>query len=538
MTGRVEGRARTLRIAVAVVAVITVLVAASNPAGETDGGLAGGDVDDPGPFPEEPAPPPLDDPDLRRDLDAVIALSPEDSCLAVEVNGAPAYRHDADRPLIPASTQKLRTALVALERLGGDHRFVTEVVATSAPVDGVINGDLGLVGGGDPALMTNEYRLARRIGEDGPATSLDALADEVAASGVIWVAGRVVGDESRYDQVRSVASWPDRYLTQGVSGPLSALTVDEGYTLRPARGGGSPVRDRSADPASDAAAQFSELLRKRGIVILGEAEGGAAAEGSVEVASARSAPLTDTVRQMLLTSDNQVAELLVKELGHSADRAGSTAEGVAVLTQTLTGPGRSAPASTSVDGSGLDRSNRMSCDELVGLLASSGGAQGLIGPSLPVAGESGTLAGRFQGNPAEGRLAAKTGALSEVSALAGFVSLPGGGTATVAYVANGAAVDATAVGVQEVLGSVLGTYVPPCEAGPSPLDLPLTPYAAAVGALAAFPATPVVLTGTSSHLVAFEERRLIFGDRCRAPRDRDDPVVGPAASSEPGPGGG
>ena len=92
----------------------------------------------------------------------------------------------------------------------------------------MITGDVWLVGGGDPLLATQDYvHTFRRPPE--PVTSLEALADGVVAAGVTQITGRVVGDESRYDTQRYVASWPARYIRAPEIGPMSALSVNDGF---------------------------------------------------------------------------------------------------------------------------------------------------------------------------------------------------------------------------------------------------------------------------------------------------------------------
>ncbi len=476
--------------------------------------------------------------ELTKDLDAVVAYSPPDTCLSVMIDGEPVYQHDATLPLVPASTEKLLTATVALERLRGDLRFETRVVATAAPAAGVVTGDLTLVGGGDPTLMTDAYRFARRIGADQPAASLDALADRIKAAGVQRITGRVVGDETRYDTVRSVPSWPERYVTQNQSGPLSALTVDDGYVLRfPAPGDDGPVvRERSIDPAGDAARLLTDRLLMRGIKVdgAGGAGAGVAPAGAVDVAALASAPLEEIVGYMLLSSDNQIAELLTKEIGRAAGGGGTTAAGAVAIEQRAAELKIRTAGSDVVDGSGLDPGNRVTCDELMSVLGVAGGPGGAVGRSLPVAGRSGTLADRFRGTTAEGRLRAKTGSLSSVTALAGFVDLPEGGTATFAYVANGRPVGKNALAAQDLLGNVLAGYLPPCpDTASAPLVAPVAPYAGQVATLAMFPLQSVLLPGAVLPLHVFEDRYRALVDRCVA-LDEDFGVVLIARGSEVG----
>ncbi len=481
------------------------------------------------------APTVVEDPALTANLDAVVQASPPDTCLTVLVDGTPVYRHDGTTPLAPASTQKVVTATVALEQLGSATRFETTVVAPAVNADGVVDGDVALVGGGDPVLVTDGYRVVRSIGDDVPTTSLDELADQVVATGVRGISGRVIGDERRYDSLRTVPGWPDRYTSQQQSGPLSALGVDEGYELAPPREPDGPVRRTpSADPAAAAARTFTSLLRARGVLVVGEGASGAAPAGATTVATVTSPPVADLVDRMLEASDNRIAEQLTKEIGHRSGGGGSTAAGVAAIAEQAEELGLTVPGTRVADGSGLHPDNRLTCDGLADVLHHGGGLEGLLGPALPVAGKTGTLAHRFRGNPAEGRMHAKTGSLNQVSSLAGFVTLPEGETATFAYVVNTEPIDASVLAVQDVLGAVLGTYVPPCApSGGAALVAPLAPYAAHVGTLAMFPLQTVLLPGAVLPLHVFEDRYRALVDRCLA-ADEDFGVVLIARGSEVG----
>ncbi len=475
-------------------------------------------------------------PEFSELLDAVVAASPADSCLTVRVDGEPDYRHRSDETMVPASTEKLLTATVALDVLGADHRFRTTVVGAN-PVDGVVDGDIVLVGGGDPVLRTDAYRLVRGIGEDRPNTRLEDLADQLAAAGVKGVTGRVLGDESRYDSLRTVPTWPSRYVTQEQAGPLSALGVDSGYVLIPGPEPDSPLdRAPSADPALDAAVSFTRILQSRGIVVLGAPGAGAAPGGAGELAALESPALADLLGQLLGASDNQVGELILKEVGRVGGAGGSTAAGAAAVERILPELVPVDPGLDVVDGSGLDPTNQVSCDDLADVLDATGGLEGQLGPLLPTAGESGTLAGRFRGSPAQGRLHAKTGSLGQVTALAGFVELPEGSVATFAYIANGEGSVAQGRIAEELLGAVLAGYLAPCDPAPAPpVVAPISPYAAQVGALSMFPLQSVLLPGAILPLHVFEDRYRVLVERCLA-ADEDFGVVLISRGSEVGGG--
>jgi len=442
------------------------------------------------------------DPALITGLDGVVALSPADTCLRVDLGRTTIYEHAVDVALIPASTQKLLVGHVALEVMGADHRFRTEVVG-NPPVDGVVEGDLTLVGGGDPLLSTAADAFVRRIA-DQPITFLDELADEVVAAGVKHVRGGVVGDESRYDQTRVVASWPERYLSQNQVGPLSALTVNDGYRLVLSPDA-EPDHERSADPAADAALALIDLLRERGVVVDGGAGNGRAPAGATALAHVESAPLSAVFRQLLEQSDNGTAELLTKELGVRSGDGGTTAAGTAFIREQAAAAGLPVGGLLMADGSGLDRNNRATCDELVEVLTAAGGPDGLLAGSLPVAGRTGTLRNRFRGTPAEGRLMAKTGSLNDVTSLAGFVEMPDGQIATFAYIANGPQADDPRRG-QDFLGALLGQYERVCPAGPAvPLVAPVGAYALGAAALAPVGLAPMLSPAVIVALDTFEE---------------------------------
>jgi D-alanyl-D-alanine carboxypeptidase/D-alanyl-D-alanine-endopeptidase (penicillin-binding protein 4) len=397
------------------------------------------------------------DPALRSALDGIVAAGPSATCVSVSVDGREVYSHQADLPVPPASNQKLLTAAVALQVLGADHRFRTTVVGP-APTGGTVNGDLHLVGGGDPVLSTKAY-AAHYPDQPAAQTSMEKLADAVAASGVHHVTGRILGDESRYDTLRTVPSWPDRFATQHQTGPLSALTVNDGFTSYPAH---ETEQNRleveaTTDPAGYAASTFADLLRQRGVQVDGGSGTGTAPAGAHELAHVDSPTLSAIVGHMLTESDNEVAELLVKELGHVRAGSGTTAAGLGVVRSTASAMGLPSTGVRILDGSGLDYDDRVTCGFLAALLHRIG-SHSPIASGLAVSGESGTLRDRFTDAPTKGRIRAKTGTLNDVTALSGFAHTQQGQEVTFAYVATGAEVGPILLGLQEQLGTGLVTY--------------------------------------------------------------------------------
>ena len=253
---------------------------------------------------------------LLDQLGQLGAALPSPGCVSVVADGAKVYDQRATQPVVPASNQKLVAASVALDELGADFHFETKLVATTPPASGRVVGDLFLVGGGDPNLSTSAYLAHGSVNQqDVPAhpSSIEALADSVQAAGITEVTGRIVGDDHRYDSVRYVASWPIEYRLGHQAGPLGALMVDDDYVSF------DPPLRTADDPAKRTATVLTALLRKRGITVGSDAGTGAAPEGAVDVVSPlRSAPLSGIVADLLTTSDNNTAELLLKEIGYHA----------------------------------------------------------------------------------------------------------------------------------------------------------------------------------------------------------------------------
>lgn len=400
---------------------------------------------------------------LARSLDTFVAELPEQACLSVSLDGVRTFDIAATEPLIPASTLKLLTAIAVLDTFGPDHRLTTSLVAASAPVEGIVDGDLWLIGGGDPLLYTSEYAAA--FGRQPQVrTEIEAIAQAALDAGLVAVTGSIVGDESRYDTVRYLPSWPERYIAQNNTGPLSALSVNDAFS----RFDGPVVH--ADDPAAWAALAVQGLLAEAGINVDGPATSGPAPSDPFVVATVESLPMLDIVHQMLRESDNSTAELLVKELGVELGGFGTWDAGTGAAVELLTRQDLPTAGLVMRDGSGLDRGNRATCDLLLSALDAAG-ADSAIADGLAVAGETGTLARRFADHPATGLMRAKTGFLNEVNGLVGFVDGRSGTTIGFSLITNGIPVDSTeGFELQDALARLLvdQPLVPPV------VDLPLS----------------------------------------------------------------
>lgn len=360
---------------------------------------------------------------VRSAVDPIVARYPDASCVMVTDGTTQLAAADVAEPLAPASNTKLLTAAAALDVLGADTRLGTTVAAAAAPQDGTVAGDLYLIGGGDPLLSTATATRRMRHGAE-PTSSLETLADQVVAAGVRRVTGGVVGDGGRYDDQRTVPTWPARFVSDGTASNLGALMVNDAWTQDPVNPSGA-AGGPAADPAAHAADVFATLLRARGVEVAGPAAAGTAPATTTEIASLPSATVAEIVDQMLAFSDNTTAEMLVKELAAHDGSIGSTQAGIQVLVADLTAKGLPVEGLQLFDGSGLSRENRTTCALLDAVLAADG-PDGPIAGGLARPGAPGTLDDRFLSEPLRSRVQAKTGTLNDVTALSGWVRTDSG----------------------------------------------------------------------------------------------------------------
>lgn len=395
---------------------------------------------------------------LEATTAGIVAGATPATCALVAGDNGPIVGFGTDQALVPASTMKLATAAVAAEVLGADHRWTTSVTASAPIVDGVLGGDLYLVGGGDPLLVTSGFAAGLPGAPWRSTTSLERLADGVVTAGVRRVEGTVVGDDTRFDAQRSIPTWSPSYLDGATVGSLGALRVNRGLTGWDEEPGRPGARGNAGDPAPLAAATLATLLRQRGVEVGQPAGAGVAPPGATTLTSVDSPPLLDVLFEILAWSDNGAAELVLKELGLASGGGPSTVAGAAVVTATLEGWGLPLAGFTMVDGSGLDTGNRMTCPLLIGLMQRVNGVPDLV-LRLAVGGRGGTLSGRLGDAGTAGLVWAKTGSLFGVTALAGVTLGADGRTLYFAWMANGARTDpGVATSLPDALVTAVRSY--------------------------------------------------------------------------------
>ncbi len=349
-----------------------------------------------------------------------LGAGPSAASIVDVATGEVLYAEESDDALTPASTMKLVTAASVLDALGPDEVLRTRSVLLdpAATMPRIV-----LVGAGDPSLVSRP----REVGGDGTSLRPAALSDLARATarslrsrGIDEVS--VGYDPSLFTGPAMHPTWDPAFPAGGVVAPVSALTVDEGRRTPTSLA-------RVARPAEEAAVAFAALLEDYGIAVSGRPERVAERPESLPLASVSSPPIARLVERMIATSDNDYAESLARlgagAAGHPASFEGVSKRGAEVLVEL----GIGAPDEVVADGSGLSRANALTPGTLTDLLRLTTPILATIGSGMPVGAATGSLRDRFDTDSTEaaaGLVRAKTGTLTGVVGLSGYLSRPDG----------------------------------------------------------------------------------------------------------------
>ncbi len=418
---------------------------------------------------------------LRRSLDAIFAsyIGSTDSSLCVmDASGSIVYDRSCNSAVVPASAQKVVIASAVLADLGRDFRFHTAFKAAGAVVDGRLAGDLWLIGGGDPILVSNDLRGGIKV---------------LRARGLRRVDGGLAVDASALAGPERNPLWDPADVSFGFSAATSGMSLDQDtieFHIRPTSGGNAAQvtlappsrmvsysgRVMTVPPGYMTAIDVAPLPRENAFVVSGQIAAGGreriaylpisrvpnyvgtVVETMLEARGIRTsrAPRTGSappalnvlwdhrspalewiVAKMLFESNNHIAEQLLRTLGRARGGTGDDRHGIAAERAFLRSRAIPDAGLRLVDGSGLSGANRVSGATLASLLAR---AQRLrpanpLYRALPRGGVEGTLK-EYHFHAAAGRVRAKSGHLNGVSSLAGYVSSHRHGRIVFAFLLN------------------------------------------------------------------------------------------------------
>lgn len=417
---------------------------------------------------------------LKEQVDAILGRSAfNNATVGVLIRSLPSnevvYERDAHRSLVPASNQKLATAAIALHTLGKDFRYQTSVLTTGdIDAKGTLHGDLYIRGSGDPTLTSARLeelanatlkagvkRVTGRIIGDGSVFDNLFLGPGWAWDNEPWdYSAQVAGlnCDSNVVNVKIVAGKAAGEATQAFVNGIPAK--DEAYVVvknsvetvdTPVYAYFDRVRGRNIIPVTGAiqvktgsvsdlitieepttftASRFALALQDAGVTLAKPRsfDEGVTPADAKDLVSSTSVPLSEILPLFLKPSDNFFGEALLKTVGHKAtsSQPGSTSTGADALSRFLDDAGIATDGVSTADGSGLSVLNAVTPRFISDLLVHvdqvfDESDRSIYLDSLPVGGVDGTLAGRFVGSPVAGHVHAKTGSLTGVSSLSGFL---------------------------------------------------------------------------------------------------------------------
>ncbi len=416
-------------------------------------------------------------------------------------SGETLYEQNADKYFVPASNMKLFTTALALAKLGPEYRFHTTLETRGAiSSEGVLSGDVVLVGRGDPNLSNRKFPYELKEEFDGPQEkALAGLADALVAKGVKEISGDVIGDDSYFPRERYPNGWEIDDMVWEYGAAISAIVIEDNtvaLTLTPGEQAGNPVQaalnpatsdftvendvitsaaDVKSDltltrepgsnlvvvkgslpaksaprklilaieePAQHAAALLKRLLEERGIRVAGTARAqhihAEPGDDPVVLAEHVSVPLGDAVKLINKISQNLHTEMLLRTVARQSGVWATPDDLMKVPVDFYVAAGVTPGDVIQVDASGLSRHDLVTPRAIVTLL-SFAQKQSWFGPyyaSLPVAGQDGTLEDRMKNTPAAGRIHAKTGSVEHVRTLSGFAETPVGRRVIFSFLSN------------------------------------------------------------------------------------------------------
>ncbi len=403
------------------------------------------------------------------------------------------YEQNANKLFMPASNEKIPTTAATLTKLGPEFKFTTELYYDGFIEGNTVDGDLIVVGDGDPTLYTRFY--------DSPTDVFKKWAKILKQKGIEIISGRIIGDDNAFDDNRIGYGWAHNNLDTWYSAEIDALQLNENYidlkiipptsldeevkiepnlkssyykiinNIKVIESGASNVWtsreygtnnivlngtvligdkpiERSpsiTNPCLFYVTVLRETFEEEGIKVIGNPadcddipEWVRPQADIILIDTHYSPPLKDILKNLMKPSQNLYAETMTKILGWKFMGEGSFRQGKKIVEEVLKSFGVESDSYAYMDGSGLSRYNYISPRQITAIL------EGMLSSpfknewleTFPIAGVDGTLKNRMKNTSAEGNVRAKTGTISNVRGLSGYASTADGEEIVFSFLVN------------------------------------------------------------------------------------------------------
>jgi D-alanyl-D-alanine carboxypeptidase/D-alanyl-D-alanine-endopeptidase (penicillin-binding protein 4) len=395
--------------------------------------------------------------------------------------GETIYARNEKKMFMPASNMKLFTSSSAMIALGPNYRYTTRLVTNGEVNNGILNGDLILVGSGDPTI-------SGRFDSGKVTITFEQWADSLKAHGIQRIKGNIIGDDNCFDDEYYGAGWSADYETDYYAAQISGLSFNDNcvdFRVVPSatiadvcslswtpntkyvnvinktitaaetdsvseinferkrgtntiyvRGklsiGKNPIIESVTveNPTAYTVMVLKEVLESKGISVLGTAVDAddfvdtLRYEHSKQLASFTSLPYSEIIKTINKPSQNFYTEQVFRTIGKERYGVGSMDNGRAVAYPILSTWGVDTVRLRCADGSGLSRQDLITPSDIVSILSGMSKENSFLPfyESLPIAGIDGTIKNRMKGTKAESNVHAKTGSIGYVRSLSGYVT--------------------------------------------------------------------------------------------------------------------
>ncbi|HET9775151.1 MAG TPA: D-alanyl-D-alanine carboxypeptidase/D-alanyl-D-alanine-endopeptidase [Gemmatimonadaceae bacterium] len=370
------------------------------------------------------------------------------------------YSKNAGKLFMPASNMKIVTSAVALTLLGADYSYRTTFATDGEVRDSLLDGNLIVIGRGDPTISDNMRGLATLV--------MDTLADSVRTHGIRQVTGSLARVGNAFPDSVHGYGWEWDDLGEYYAAGVDELIFNEGMAPTSLRPPPDTVRDSlysgpAKDPGTGYLNAFNDaLVRKHINVETGVMDSILPTPIRMDTLFVYVSPqLRNILPALMKPSQNQIAEILLKTIGLERGGMGTADSARKIVAQQLLAWGVQPDGFAIYDGSGLSRHDLVSPETLVRVLdrIQQDTAFAVYYNAMPIAGVDGTLKDRMKGTPAEGNVHAKTGSIGAARSLSGYVTSADGERLIFSILANNWTTPSSAVtGAADQIVAALAAY--------------------------------------------------------------------------------
>lgn len=339
--------------------------------------------------------------DAITDFTSSKSIDPQSTAVLVFdlKNGKELASHNSTKPLIPASIMKSVTTATLLDKVGPKYIYLTPVYTTGNIVSDVLEGNIFIVGSGDPSINSSHAPESSDF--------ITEIVEALKGEGISKIKGKIIIDESDFPGAAVNPTWASGDL------PHYYGTGTHGFNFADNANGKKSVQD----PASAFKSKLQSSMNAAGITV--DNEEISLNERKDILFEHESGTIDEIMRSCMMRSDNQFAEAFLRLVGLKYGKDGSVAEGASRLTAFWKNKHAFMDGVNIVDGSGLSRSNRLTA-RFMGDVLKNMYRNPYYASFFPLAGQEGTLRNLLAGTPLEGYIAMKTGSMNGIQCYAGY----------------------------------------------------------------------------------------------------------------------